>query len=130
MPSEKYEKGLAIRREVLGTKYVEASLASADAFTMPMQELATEVCWGSAWARDGLPRKTRSLVNLAMLTALDRQQELKLHVRAAIDNGCTVLEIREVLLHAATYCGVPAGLEAFRSAREALREAGIDTDKV
>lgn len=130
MPSEKYEKGLAIRRQVLGDKYVDASIAAADAFTMPMQELATEVCWGSAWARDGLPRKTRSLINLAMLTALDRQQELKLHVRAAIDNGCTALEIREVLLHAATYCGIPAGLEAFRSAREALKERGIDTDKL
>lgn len=130
MPSEKYEKGLAIRRQVLGDSYVDASIAAADAFTMPMQELATEVCWGSAWARDGLPRKTRSLINLAMLTALDRQQELKLHVRAAIDNGCTALEIREVLLHAATYCGIPAGLEAFRSAREALKERGIDTDKL
>jgi len=121
--SKRFEDGLAVRREVLGAAYVDKALADADDFTRPLQELVTEYCWGAVWTRPGLPRQTRSLVNLAMLTALNRPAELKLHVRGALRNGCTREEIMEVLLQAAIYCGVPAAIESFRSAREALKEA-------
>jgi 4-carboxymuconolactone decarboxylase len=125
-----FETGLQVRREVLGDAYVERALAAADDFTMPMQQLATQMAWGAVWTRPGLERKTRSLLNLAMLTALDRPEELKLHVTAAFRNGVTVEEIREVLLHAAAYCGIPAGLGAFKAAHEALLAAGaLPTDK-
>jgi 4-carboxymuconolactone decarboxylase len=121
---EHYEAGLRTRKEVLGADYVERSLAAADEFTMPFQRMTTEWCWGAVWNRPGLDRKARSLLNLAILTALGKPQELKLHVRGALTNGATVIEIRETLLHATVYCGIPAGLEAFRAAHEVLSESG------
>jgi 4-carboxymuconolactone decarboxylase len=123
MSKETYEKGLAVRREVLGAEYVERQLATADDFNKPLQDLLTEYCWGGVWGRPQLPRKTRSLLNLAMLSALNRPTEFKTHVRGALKNGCTRDEIREVLLQVAIYCGAPAGVEAFRLAREVLNEA-------
>ena len=123
MPSELFEKGLAIRREVLGDEYVERSLAQADDFTMPLQELVTEHAWGrDLGAPEGLSRRDRSLLNLGMLTALNRPHELRLHVRGALNNGLTREEIREVLLQAAVYCGAPAALDGFRVAREVFAE--------
>lgn len=119
---ETFERGLKIRREVLGAEYVDSSLRSADDFNQPMQELTTSYCWGEVWARPGLPRKTRSMLNLAMLTALNRPHELKLHVRGALNNGVTREEIREVFLQTAIYCGVPAAIDAFRNAREVFAE--------
>lgn len=117
-----YDDGLAVRRDVLGAQWVDPQIekAKTDDFTRAIQELVTEYCWGYAWTRDGLDRKTRSMLNLAMLTALGKMTELKAHVRGAITNGCTVDEIKEVLLHATIYCGVPAGVDAFRNAKEAL----------
>jgi 4-carboxymuconolactone decarboxylase len=122
--SDRYEAGLKVRREVLGAEYVDRSLASAGEFMAPFQEMTTEWCWGAAWTRPGLDRKARSLMNLTMLTALGKPNELKLHVRGALNNGLTVAEIQEALLHATVYCGIPAGLEAFRAAKAALEEAG------
>jgi 4-carboxymuconolactone decarboxylase len=119
-----FEQGLAIRREVLGSEYVDNSLANANEFTQAFQEITTEWCWGYAWKRPGLTRKTRSMLNLAMLTALNRAPELKLHVRGALNNGVTMEEIKEVLIHATIYCGVPAGLDAFKAANEVLKELG------
>ncbi len=123
MNKEVYDKGLAIRREVLGAEHVDKAIASADDFNRPLQELVTEYCWGAVWGRPGLPKKVRSMLNLAMLTALNRPHELKLHVRGALKNGVSRAEISEVLLQAAIYCGVPAAVDAFRNAREALKEA-------
>jgi 4-carboxymuconolactone decarboxylase len=117
-----FDKGLAIRREVLGADYVNKAINTADDFNRPLQELVTEYCWGAVWGRPGLPRKTRSMLNLAMLTALNRPHELKLHVRAALTNGVSPDEIMEVLLQTAIYCGVPAAVDAFRIAREVLNE--------
>lgn len=128
--ADRFEKGLKLRKQVLGEAHVERSMAATNAFMMPMQEFTTESCWGTAWAREGLPLKTRSMLCIALLTSLNRQHELGLHVAAALDNGCTVAEIQEVLLHAATYCGVPAGLDAFRTAQTALKARGIDLDKI
>lgn len=122
MANELWEKGLALRKEVLGAEYVERALKAADDFSMPMQELTTQTCWGWLWTRPQLPRKTRSLLNLAMLSALNRPHEFQAHVKGALRNGCTQDEIREVLLQVAVYCGVPAGVEAFRLAREAMKE--------
>ncbi len=122
MTSELFEKGLAVRKEVLGKEYVEKSIKGADEFAMAMQEYATEACWGMIWTRPGLPRKTRSLLNIAMITALNRPHELKLHVKAAFNNGVTKNEIKEVLLQVACYVGVPAGVDGFRLAREAFAE--------
>ncbi len=122
MTISKFDAGLTVRREVLGAEYVDAALRNADDFTMPLQELVTEYCWGSVWTRDDLPRKTRSLINLAMITALNRPHELKLHIRGAFRNGCSRAEVREVLLQTAIYCGVPAAVDAFRTAREVLKE--------
>ncbi len=119
---EMFEKGLTVRKEVLGAKHVEASFAKADEFSMPLMEFVTRYCWGEIWSREGLPRKTRSLLNVAMLAALNRPHELRTHVRGALNNGCTKEEIREVLLQITVYCGVPAGVEAFRVAREAFAE--------
>jgi len=119
-----FEDGLSLRREVLGAEYVDKSVASANDFMMAFQHITTEWCWGYAWGRPGLDRKTRSLLNLAMLTALHAPAEIKLHVRGAINNGVTVDEIKEVLLHATVYSGIPAGLEAFRAANEVLKEMG------
>jgi 4-carboxymuconolactone decarboxylase len=122
MLKELWDKGLAVRKEVLGNEYVERNLKSADEFTMPMQELVTQSCWGWLWARPQMPRKTRSLLNLAILSALNRPHEFKVHVRGALTNGCSKDEIREVLLQVAVYCGMPAGVEGFRLAREAMKE--------
>ena len=122
--SQLFETGLKARREVLGAEYVDKSLASANDFMQVFQEITTEWCWGYAWTRPGLDRKTRSMLNLAMLTALNRAPEIKLHVRGAINNGVTVDQIKEVLLHATVYCGIPAGLDAFKAANEVLKEMG------
>jgi 4-carboxymuconolactone decarboxylase len=119
-----FDKGLAVRREVLGAEYVDAAIKGADDFNRPFQEFITEYCWGAVWGRPGLPRKTRSIINLAMLTALGKPQELKIHVKGALKNGCTKDEIMEVLMQTAIYCGVPAAVDAFRTAREAFKEAG------
>lgn len=119
-----FEVGLKHRREVLGAEYVDGSLDAANDFMMAFQHITTEWCWGYGWSREGLPRKTRSLLNLAMLTALNRGPEIKLHVRGAINNGVTVEEIKETLLHATIYCGIPAGLDAFKIANEVLKEMG------
>ncbi|HVS25073.1 MAG TPA: carboxymuconolactone decarboxylase family protein [Gammaproteobacteria bacterium] len=119
-----FDRGLKVRREVLGADYVDGSLKSANDFMMAFQQITTEWCWGYAWTRSGLDRKTRSLINLAMLTALNRAPEVKLHVRGALNNGVTVDEIKEVLLHATVYCGIPAGLDSFKAANEVLKEVG------
>jgi len=123
MVKELWDKGLAARKEVLGADYVERNLKNVDDFSLPMQEYTTEACWGWLWTRPQFPRKMRSLINLAMLSALNRPHEFKVHVKGALTNGCTREEIREVLLQVAVYCGVPAGVEAFRLAREAMSEA-------
>jgi 4-carboxymuconolactone decarboxylase len=123
-----YDSGLAVRREVLGSEYVDRSLANANDFSRPLQELVTEYCWGAIWTREELPRKTRSVVNLAMITALNRPHELELHVRGAINNGLTVTEIREVLLQSAIYCGVPAALDSFRVAQKVFAEMGVSVE--
>ena len=122
-----FKDGLAVRRAVLGTDYVDGSIAKANDFTMAFQHITTEWCWGYAWTRDGLSRKTRSMLNLAMLTALNRSAEIKLHVKGALANGVTVEEIKEVLLHATVYCGIPAGLDAFKAANQVLEEEGAYT---
>lgn len=119
-----FEAGLKVRREVLGADYVDRSIANANDFMMAFQHITTEWCWGYGWDRPGLDRRTRSLLNLAMLTALNRAPEIKLHVRGALNNGVSVDEIKEVLLHATIYCGIPAGLDAFKAANEVLVEAG------
>lgn len=118
-----FDRGLEIRKSVLGKEFVEKSFASADEFNRPMQELVTEYCWGAVWGREGLSKKTRSLLNLAMISALNRPHELKMHVRGALRNGVSPEEIREVFLQVAIYCGVPAAVDSFRIAREAFAEA-------
>jgi 4-carboxymuconolactone decarboxylase len=125
MNKDAFDKGLATRRAVLGTDYVDNSIKNADDFNMPMQKLVTEYCWDAIWNRPGLDRKTRSMLNLAMLTALNRPHELKLHVRGAINNGLTKDEIKEVLLQTAIYCGVPAAIDSFKNAKEMFKEMGI-----
>jgi 4-carboxymuconolactone decarboxylase len=125
MNKELYEKGMAIRKSVLGAEYVDKALASADDFNRPMQELTTEYCWGWCWGREGLDKKTRSIINLAMISALNRPHEVKAHVKGAIHNGLTKDEIREVLLQVAIYCGIPAGVDSFRAAKEVFTEMGI-----
>jgi 4-carboxymuconolactone decarboxylase len=122
MDQELRDKGLQVRKEVLGAEYVESALKSADEFNRPFQEFVNEYCWGAGWTNPDLPRKTRSMLNLAMLSALNRTHEFKLHVRGALNNGVTREEIRAVLLQVAIYCGIPAGVEAFRSAREVFAE--------
>jgi 4-carboxymuconolactone decarboxylase len=122
MSKETYERGLEIRKSVLGKEFVEKAIASADDFNRPLQELVTEYCWGAVWGREGLTKKTRSIINLAMISALNRPHELKMHVKGALRNGLTREEIREVLLQVAIYCGVPAAVDSFRVAREALNE--------
>jgi 4-carboxymuconolactone decarboxylase len=121
---EMFERGLALRREVLGAEYVDGSIKSANDFMMAFQHITTEWAWGYAWGRPTLDKKTRSMLNLAMLTALGKSPEIKLHVRGAINNGLTVEDIKEVLLHATVYCGIPAGLDAFKAANEVLKEMG------
>lgn len=122
MSKEVFERGLAVRKDVLGAEFVEKSFAAADDFNMPMQELVTEYCWGAVWGRDTLPRKTRSMLNLAMISILNRPHELKMHVKGALKNGVTKDEIREIFMQVAIYGGVPAGVDAFRIAREAFNE--------
>ena len=124
------EAGLEVRRDVLGAEHVDRSLERATGFARPMQELVTEYCWGAVWGRPGIDRRTRSLLNLAMLTALNRRHELALHLRGALNNGATPEEIREVLLQAAIYAGVPAAMDAFRTAEEVLSAEGIDLEDV
>lgn len=126
-----FEQGLELRRQVLGKEYVDGSLAKANDFMMAFQRNTTEWCWGYAWTREGLDHKTRSMLNLAMLTALNRPNEIKLHVKGALTNGVSVEEIKEILLHATVYCGIPAGLDAFKVAIQVLEEEGAykDADK-
>jgi 4-carboxymuconolactone decarboxylase len=126
MGKTRLEAGLDVRKEVLGAQHVEASLAKASPFGRPVQELVTEYCWGEIWTREGLDRRTRSLLNVAMLTALNRGHELGVHVRGAIANGVTVDELQETLLQTAVYCGAPAALEAVRIAERVLGELGVD----
>ena len=126
-----FEQGLEVRREVLGAEYVDGGMAKANDFMMAFQRITTEWCWGYAWTRDGLDRKTRSMLNLAMLTALNRPNEIKLHTKGALTNGVSPEEIKEILLHATVYCGIPAGLDAFKVANQVLEEEGAfkDADK-
>ena len=125
MNRDAFDKGLKTRREVLGAEYVDQSIQNADEFNRPLQELVTEYCWNEIWNRAGLDRKTRSIVNLAMITALNRPHELKLHIKGAINNGLTKDEIREIFLQTAIYCGVPAAIDSFRNAKEVFKEMGI-----
>lgn len=120
--SEKYRKGLAMRRKVLGDAYVDASMKNADDFTLPLQEYLIEHAWGAVWTRDGLEPKTRSMLNLAILAAINRPNELKLHVRGALNNGVTREEMREIFLHTAAYCGAPVALDAFKVAKAVFAE--------
>lgn len=122
MNDELFKKGLEIRKSVLGSDYVEKSLAAADDFSMPLQRLVTEYAWGEIWGRDILTKKTRSMLNIAMLSILNRHNELGMHVQGAVRNGCSKDEIREVLLQVAIYAGVPAAVDSFRVAKEALAE--------
>lgn len=122
MDVDLFSRGLSLRSEVLGADYVERSLANADDFSRPMQELSTSYCWGAIWSRDGLSRRDRSLLNLGMISALNRPHELKLHVKAALRNGLRREEIGEALLQVAVYCGVPAGMDSTRIASEAIAE--------
>ena len=122
MADSLYDKGLEVRKAVLGAEYVETSIKNADDFNRPLQELVTEYCWGAVWTREGLSRKTRSMLNIAMLSTLNRPHELELHLRGALRNGVTKDEIREVLLQVAIYAGVPAGVDSFRIARKVFAE--------
>ena len=122
MDKQTFEKGLEIRKSVLGAEFVDAAFKSADDFNRPMQELVTEYCWGAVWGRDGLSKKTRSMLNLAMISALNRPHELKLHIAGALKNGVTRDEIREIFMQVAIYVGVPAGVDSFRQAREVFAE--------
>ena len=126
---ELFEAGLAVRREVLGADYVDKSLADADDFYAAFQKATTEQAWGMIWTRPGLPRKTRSMLNIAMLSALSKPHELKLHVKAALGNGVTRDEIKEILLQVCGYCGIPAGFEAFRVARDVFAEVDAAAKK-
>ncbi|MGO9928795.1 MAG: carboxymuconolactone decarboxylase family protein [Mycobacterium sp.] len=122
MDHETYQRGLEIRSAVLGEAYVSQALAAADEFTQPLQDLVTEYCWGAVWGREELPLKTRSMLNLAMFSVLNRPNELRTHIKGALTNGVTREEIREVFLQVAIYAGVPAAVDSFRIAREAFAE--------
>ena len=122
MESDKFKKGLAVRRKVLGDEYVDRALNSASDFTMPLQKMVTENAWGGVWSDGVIPDKTRSLVTIAILASLKASTELKGHVLGALRNGCSVAEIQDVLLHCTVYCGAPAGIEAFRAANEVINE--------
>lgn len=124
MNNDSIEAGLKTRSEVLGTAHVASSLNSADEFSKPMEDFVSEYCWHEIWNRPGLDRRMRSAINLAMLTALNRPQQLTLHIKGAINNGLSKQEIQEILLQTAVYCGVPAGMEAFKAARVAFTELG------
>ena len=125
MNKQQFEKGLAVRRAVVGDTYVDNALKNADDFSMPMQELVTEFCWGEVWTRPGLDRRSRSILNLGMIAALNRPEELATHVRGAITNGVTKDEIKECFLQVAVYVGMPAGLGCFKIARQVFKEMGI-----
>lgn len=120
--NEAFEAGLKARTEVLGQEYVDRSLNDADDFSRPFQELVTEYCWGRVWARPGLDRKSRSMLNVAMLAALNRPHEIRLHIKGALTNGVSREELREILMQVAIYCGVPAAIDAMRIAREVFQE--------
>lgn len=122
MDKKTFERGREIRSSVLGKEFVDNAFKTADDFNLPLQELVTEYCWGAIWGREELPRKTRSMLNLAMISALNRPHELKAHIKGALVNGVTPVEIREVLLQVAIYCGVPAAVDSFRIAREVFEE--------
>lgn len=128
MSSELFEKGLEIRRAVLGADYVDNAIKNADEITQPLQKLVVEYCWGAIWGRGTLSRKTRSIINLAMLTALNRPHELRLHVRGALNNGLTRKDIREVLMQTAVYCGVPAAIDSFHVAKEVFAEVDREAE--
>ncbi len=130
MASDQYETGLNIRKEVLGEEYVDAAMAKADDFNRDFQEMVTEYCWGGSWGRGVLTKQQRSMLNLGMLAALNRPHEFKLHFLGALTNGVSMEEIREVLIQIAIYCGIPAGVEAFRIAREVLKDEGIDVSRM
>lgn len=125
MNQELFDKGMEVRRAVVGDAYVDRSMKNADDFSMPMQELVTQFCWGEVWTRPGLDRRSRSILNLGMIAALNRPEELAIHVRGAIHNGVTKDEIRECFLQVAVYCGMPAGLGSFKVAREVFKEMGV-----
>ena len=129
MNKAKCDEGLQVRRAVLGDEYVDKAISQMDEFSRPLQEMVTEYCWGTVWTRPELPRKIRSMINLAMLTALNRPHELKIHIRGALHNGCIKEEIREVLLQTAIYCGLPAAIGSFRAAREVFAELGREANK-
>ena len=129
MSNSLYDKGLEVRKAVLGAEYVETSIKNADDFNRPLQELVTEYFWGAVWTREGLPRKTRSMLNIAMLAALGKSHELRLHTKAALGNGVTRDEIKEILLQVCGYCGIPAGFEAFRIARDVFAEVDKEAKK-
>ncbi|HYF16689.1 MAG TPA: 4-carboxymuconolactone decarboxylase [Ramlibacter sp.] len=122
MTDDLFDKGMKVRREVMGDAYVDRSLANNDEFNTPMQELVTRFCWGEIWNRPGLDRRSRSILNLGMIAALNRPDELAGHIRGALNNGVTKDEIRECLLQVAVYCGMPAGLGSFKVARQVFRE--------
>lgn len=130
MASNQYEVGLKMRKEVLGDEYVDNALAKADDFNRDFQKMVTEHCWGGSWGRGVLTKQQRSILNLGMLAALNRPHEFRIHFLGALTNGVSVAEIREVLIQIAIYCGVPAGVEAFRIAREVFHDEGIDVAKM
>ena len=125
MNQDLFDQGLSTRRAVLGADYVDAAIANADDFSRPLQDLLTQYCWGDVWNRPGLDRRTRSLLNLAMLTAVNGPHELKLHIKGALNNGVSKDEMREVFLQALVYCGAPAAVDSFRTAREVFKELGV-----
>lgn len=125
IPSERFEQGLATRRQVMGDEYVDAAIAQASDFTWPMQQLVTEYCWNEIWNRPGLDRRSRSILNLGMISVMNRPHEFKGHVRGAINNGLSKEEIQEILLQVAIYCGVPTAIDSFRNAQEVFNEMGI-----
>ena len=127
MSKEIYDRGLAIRKSVLGAEYVDKALSNADEFTQPLQDLVTEYCWGWAWGREELSKRDRSMINLAMISILNRQHELRVHVKGAIRNGVTKEEIREVLLQVGIYGGIPCAVDSFRTAKDALAELEKET---
>ncbi|MCL6708972.1 carboxymuconolactone decarboxylase family protein [Pseudomonas sp. R2.Fl] len=126
MNKVRYDAGLEVRKAVLGPDYVNRSIQNATPFTKPMQDLVTEYCWGTIWSREGIDRKTRSVINLAMLTALNRPHEVEIHVHGALNNGVTHEEIQEVFLQAAIYCGVPAAMDSFRIAQRVIDQRAKD----
>lgn len=129
MKSDKYNKGMKVRREVLGDEYVDKALSLATDFTKPLQDLVTENCWGEIWTKDVIPNKTRSLITIAILSSLKANTELKGHVLGALRNGCTKEEIQDVLLQCTVYCGIPAGIDSFRAAKEVI-EAWENDNKI